>query len=69
MARDPESQQELEGFPVLAQVQVDLDDVAGALQQLDEGTYGTCQTCGTPIDEERLSASPATRRCPECRPG
>jgi RNA polymerase-binding transcription factor DksA len=42
-----------------------LDDIAVALQRIDEGTYGVCEVCGKPIGEARLSAIPWTRRCIE----
>ena len=34
-----------------------------ALTKMDEGTYGTCETCGEQIAEARLEAMPATRYC------
>ena len=40
-----------------------LADVELALDKLDAGTYGTCETCGEPIAEPRLEAMPATRYC------
>lgn len=61
--------QDVEGFPVLDQVQADLDAVTGALERLDAGTYGTCPTCGSTIDDERLATAPATRSCRECSSG
>lgn len=57
---------EREGFEALDRMQADLDDVARALERLDEGTYGTCQTCGGPIPDELLATQPATRHCPTC---
>lgn len=50
-------------FSILEQVQAELDAVDRALQRLDEGTYGTCEVCGTAIDDERLAAMPAARFC------
>ncbi|MGH2636878.1 MAG: TraR/DksA family transcriptional regulator [Actinomycetota bacterium] len=35
-----------------------LRDVERALGKLAEGTYGTCDRCGTPIAPERLEAIP-----------
>ncbi|HEU5433230.1 MAG TPA: TraR/DksA family transcriptional regulator [Thermomicrobiales bacterium] len=35
-----------------------LVQVNGALQRLDQGTYGHCQRCGKPIAPERLEAFP-----------
>jgi DnaK suppressor protein len=40
-----------------------LDDVEKALARLDDGTYGSCEVCGSPIGEARLEAMPATRFC------
>jgi RNA polymerase-binding protein DksA len=43
-----------------------LADVDAALARLADGSYGTCQTCGRPIGEERLAARPAARTCIGC---
>ena len=44
-----------------------LSDVEQALARMDAGTYGTCERCGQPIDEERLEALPAARLCMTCK--
>ena len=38
-----------------------------ALRRIEEGTYGTCETCGQPISEERLEAIPYATQCIDCR--
>lgn len=38
-----------------------------ALDVLDQGKYGTCQTCGQPISEERLLAVPYATHCARCQ--
>ena len=38
-----------------------------ALQRIDEGTFGICETCGQPISEERLEAIPYATQCIDCR--
>ncbi len=48
---------------VLEQVEIEMADVEHALQRLDDGTYGTCEACGQPIDDARLEALPAARYC------
>ncbi len=53
---------------LLTKVEGELADVERALSRLDEGTYGTCQLCGTVIDDERLAAQPATSFCGEHAP-
>ena len=40
-----------------------LGDVERALEKLDEGTYGSCDVCGTAIGAERLEAIPWAVRC------
>lgn len=37
-----------------------------ALRRLDDGTYGTCEGCGGPIQFERLTVFPETRMCSTC---
>lgn len=37
-----------------------------ALDQLDEGTYGRCESCGDDIDFERLRITPEAIRCSAC---
>lgn len=48
---------------ILERVQAELADVEHALRRLDDGTYGTCEACGTTIDDGRLEAVPAARFC------
>ena len=50
---------------ILEQVEAELADVEHALRRLDDGTYGTCEVCGTAIPDERLEAMPAARLCLE----
>jgi len=38
-----------------------------ALQRLAEGTYGTCEHCGTAIADKRLKALPEATACVECQ--
>jgi RNA polymerase-binding transcription factor DksA len=42
------------------------DEVAGALDRLNRGTYGRCENCGRDIMRERLDALPYTRYCTRC---
>jgi RNA polymerase-binding protein DksA len=41
--------------------------IDAALQRIEDGTYGTCTTCGQPISEERLEAIPYATQCIDCR--
>jgi DnaK suppressor protein len=38
-----------------------------ALQRLEDGTYGLCQTCGQAIALERLEALPFAGQCVACK--
>jgi RNA polymerase-binding transcription factor DksA len=38
-------------------------EIDAALVRIDEGTYGTCATCGAVIPEERLDAVPYAILC------
>ena len=41
--------------------------IDGALQRIEDGTFGICETCGQPISEERLEAIPYATQCIDCR--
>lgn len=55
-------QQEVDATIVAMEVER-LADIEHALLRLAEGRYGSCETCGEPIADERLAAEPATRFC------
>ena len=46
---------------------VKLKQIDDALERLDDGTYGVCESCGLEIAEERLDAMPFTRLCRDCQ--
>lgn len=43
-----------------------LQQIAEALDRIDEGTYGRCQECGCAIAPERLHALTWTPHCVDC---
>ena len=47
----------------LAQSARVLNDVDRALERLSEGSYGTCETCGSPILADDLRDDPTRRLC------
>jgi DnaK suppressor protein len=55
-------ERELE-LTTLTIIEAELKDIDDALRRLDEGTYGVCEACGKPIDQERLEAKPWARFC------
>jgi DnaK suppressor protein len=38
-----------------------------ALERIDNGTFGICETCGEEISVKRLKARPVTSQCIECK--
>jgi len=44
-----------------------LGEVEHALQKFEQGTYGLCDTCGQPIDVERLEVLPQANLCLNCK--
>src|SRR5215469_1246047 len=46
---------------------VKIKQIDDALDRLDGGTYGVCESCGLEIAEERLQALPFTRLCRDCQ--
>ena len=38
-----------------------------ALERIDNGTFGICETCGEEIAVKRLKARPVTSQCIECK--
>jgi DnaK suppressor protein len=44
-----------------------LQMVDGALQRMDDGTYGQCLSCGREIGIKRLEAVPWTHLCIDCQ--
>ena len=40
--------------------------VTAALERIDDGSYGICESCGEEIAEGRLQAIPEATRCVNC---
>lgn len=49
------------------QLMARLHTVDSALDRLNGGTYGTCESCGGPIGEARLEAMPDATLCVACK--
>lgn len=50
----------------LERSRVRLDEIGAALDRVGSGSYGRCETCGSPIGAERLEVLPAARQCVRC---
>lgn len=38
-------------------------EVIGALARIEDGTFGICEVCNAPIEEDRLEADPSAKTC------
>jgi DnaK suppressor protein len=43
-----------------------LNQIEAAIQRIEDGSYGRCQTCGLKISESRLKAIPYAALCIHC---
>jgi DnaK suppressor protein len=48
------------------ELEASLADVERALEKIDDGTYGLCDTCGEPIGDARLEVRPWSVLCVRC---
>ena len=46
---------------------MELREIAAARARIDDGSYGRCTDCDTPIDSARLLAQPTAARCLGCQ--
>ncbi len=44
-------------------------DLENALQKIEKGTYGLCESCKKKIPSKRLKVMPSTRYCIACQTG
>ena len=44
-----------------------ISKIEAALQRIEDGIYGVCESCGEAIDVERLRARPVTTLCIQCK--
>lgn len=44
-----------------------LVEISAALDRLDDGSYGACESCTEPIPVERLEVLPTSRLCTPCQ--
>jgi len=38
-----------------------------ALDRIEDGSFGVCETCGEEISQKRLEARPVTTQCIDCK--
>jgi len=52
---------------LVAATRQSLEQIKGALQRIEDGTYGQCEKCGKTIPVERLQVLPHARFCVPCQ--
>lgn len=66
-----EEEDEAEEFSINAAIAGGLKErranVEAALQKMEQGTYGKCETCGMDIGMDVLSVDPESRHCKHCK--
>lgn len=69
-ADQEENADEVEEYEKLLDIEYNLEtrlkEVDGALERIENGTYGICAKCGKKIARERLEANPAAATCVKC---
>ena len=53
----------VESFPGHSYLTSLLSEVDSALSRMDDGSYGLCEACREPIEDDRLMADPLVRLC------
>lgn len=52
-----------ENRAIVGQLEIRYNNIKRALKKIEEGSYGTCEISGEPIETDRLEANPAARTC------
>ena len=52
---------------MLGRAQLELEEVARALERIDDRSYGLCEECRQPIPAARLEAIPTASTCVACK--
>jgi DnaK suppressor protein len=53
----------LERTATLSALEKRYNNIVKALGKIAQGTYGVCEICNEPIEEDRLEANPTARTC------
>ncbi|HVR85816.1 MAG TPA: TraR/DksA C4-type zinc finger protein [Planctomycetota bacterium] len=52
---------------MLGRLQAELEEIRGALERIEDCSYGSCEQCGKPIPQARLDAIPTADTCIPCK--
>ena len=51
---------------IISILEIQKNEVVGALEKIENGTYGICEIDGKEIEKERLEANPSAKTCISC---
>jgi DnaK suppressor protein len=54
---------------VASEARAKVAEIDAALERVDAGSYGVCQSCGKPIPHARLEVVPEATLCVSCKTG
>lgn len=54
---------------VASEARAKVAEIEAALERVEAGTYGVCQSCGKPIPHARLEVVPEATLCVSCKTG
>lgn len=63
-ATEAEGDEVLEGLENSALLEI--SQINAALARIENGTFGTCTTCGEPVGDKRLATIPHAAQCIAC---
>ena len=53
-------------LPIERTLETKLQNIDDALERMETGSYGKCESCGKKISEERLNLIPEAKTCSDC---
>ncbi|GMR01763.1 MAG: RNA polymerase-binding protein DksA [Acidimicrobiia bacterium] len=56
-----------ETMGIIENLKMRLDNVAAAIERIDDGTFGTCSVCGEAIGDDRMEYRPTSFMCIDCK--
>ncbi|MBI2410907.1 MAG: TraR/DksA C4-type zinc finger protein [Candidatus Kerfeldbacteria bacterium] len=61
-----EVQDYLESLDATGVLSTRVEQIQHALKKIEQGSYGVCEQCGQPMNEDRLRANSAATECMNC---
>lgn len=62
-----EIEDEIQNESLLNTLNSQLENIDKAIEKVENGSYGKCESCGNPIEEKRLEFNPEATLCSVCQ--